>query len=177
MGQNAENVSPMSNAGRNTYVVERLTAALLELLEEELLAEIPVSRLCRRAGVGRASFYRNFESKEDILRAHIGKLFRDWTDEYEQREDAPLSALVEALFGHFTAHRAFYQLLNERELTYLLKDVILGLCGPKPEHTAIEAYAGAFAAYSLYGWIETWFQRGMRESPAFLAELFRSQGL
>ena len=69
MGQNAENVSPMSNAGRNTYVVERLTAALLELLEEELRAEIPVSRLCRRAGVGRASFYRNFESKEDILRA------------------------------------------------------------------------------------------------------------
>ncbi|MDE6887889.1 MAG: hypothetical protein K2P45_04490 [Eubacterium sp.] len=42
------------------------------------------------------------------------------------------------IFGHFEQKKAFYHLLYERSL--------------------------ACAAYSLYGWIEVWFQRGMQES-------------
>ena len=51
MEQNKKTVSPMSNEGRNAYVVEQLTAALLELLKEKPLEEISVSQLCGRAGV------------------------------------------------------------------------------------------------------------------------------
>ena len=61
MEQNQKTVSPMSNEGRNAYVVEQLTAALLELLRERPLGEISVSQLCEKAGVGRTSFYRNFQ--------------------------------------------------------------------------------------------------------------------
>lgn len=177
MRQNSKAVSPKSNEGRNVYVRGQLTAALLALLEERELGDIPVSTLCQWAGVGRASFYRNFEEKEDILRRYIGEIFKDWTQEYEKRENPPVSALIEGLFGHFETHRAFYSLLHRRGLAYLLKDVILGLCGPRAEHTAIEAYASAFAAYSIYGWVEVWFQRGMRETAGELAALFRGQGL
>ena len=59
----------------------------------------------------------------------------------------------------------------------MLKDIIIELCGPRPEHTAMEAYAKAFVAYSLYGWIEVWFQRGMQESAEELTKLFQKQGL
>lgn len=177
MRQNSEAVSPNSNQNRNRYVLRQLTAALLALLEEQELGDIPVSALCQRAGVGRASFYRNFEEKEDILRRYIGEIFRDWTEGYEKLANPPVSALIEGLFGHFEAHRDFYGLLHRRGLVYLLKDVILGLCGPKAEHTAIEAYASAFAAYSIYGWVEVWFQRGMTETAEELAALFRGQGL
>ncbi len=79
MEQNEKTVSPMSNEGRNAYVVERLTGALLELLEEKPLADVSVSELCDRAGVGRTSFYRNYQEKEDILRARVYHLFKDWT--------------------------------------------------------------------------------------------------
>ena len=53
MEQNGKPVSPMSNEGRNAYVVERLTAALLELLREKPLADISVSELCGRARTAR----------------------------------------------------------------------------------------------------------------------------
>lgn len=36
----------------------------------------------------------------------------------------------------------------------MLKDVIIDLCGPKPEYEAVQAYASAFVAYTLYGWID-----------------------
>ena len=174
MEQNGKPVSPMSNEGRNAYVVGQLTGALLELLREKPLADISVSELCDRAGVGRTSFYRNFQEKEDILRSYIKKLFDDWAQGAEQ--NPPLDRLIFILFSHFEAHRDFYILLNQRGLVPLLKDVILSNCGFRPELEAKAAYASAFAAYSLYGWVEVWFLRGMGESPAEMAALFQTQG-
>ena len=174
MEQNEKTVSPMSNEGRNAYVVEQLTAALLELLKEKPLEEISVSQLCGRAGVGRTSFYRNFQEKEDILRSYIKKLFDGWVQEAEQ--NPPLDRLIFILFSHFEAHRDFYTLLSKQGLVPLLKDVILSSCGFHPELEAKAAYASAFAAYSLYGWVEVWFRRGMRESAAEMAALFEGVG-
>ena len=174
MEQNEKTVSPMSNEGRNAYVVERLTGAMLELLREKPLAEISISELCGKAGVGRASFYRNYQEKEDILRARACRLFRDWTGLLG--DGAPLDRLILAMFTHFEEHRDFYALLNVRGLTGLLKDVILELCGFRPDQEAKAAYASAFAAYSLYGWVEVWFRRGMRESAAEMAALFEGAG-
>lgn len=180
MRQTGKNVSPMSNEGRNTYVMEHLTDALLTLLRDKSMSDISVRKLCDTAGVGRASFYRNFETKEDILRLHINRLFSEWTDIRNGEattKSLPLSGLIQSLFAHFERHRDFYLLLNERALIYLLKDVIIEICGPKPEDSNSEAYAKAFVAYTLYGWIEVWFQRGMKESSEEMAELFQMQGL
>ena len=54
---------------------------------------------------------------------------------------------------------------------------MIELCGPRPEHAKVEAYARAYAAYTLYGWIEVWFQRGMQETAEEIAEMFKEQGL
>lgn len=177
MRQNGKNVSPMSNEGRNAYVIEHITDALLKLLREKPMEEISISELCEQAGIGRASFYRNFNSREDILRAYIHGLFREWAKEDAQGENRSLSAFLRALFAHFERHRDFYALLNQRKLIYLLKDVIIGLCGPQPGHSKEEAYAKAYIAYTMYGWIEVWFQRGMRETAEEIAEMFQDRGL
>ena len=177
MKQTAKNVSPFSNKARNAYVIEHITDALLELLRDKPIEAVSISELCGLAGIGRASFYRNFESKEDILRGYINKIFKEWTNEADGKDNIPLSELLGFLFEHFEKHRDFYSLLNERNLAYLLKDVIIGLCGPKPEHSKVEAYARAYVSYALYGWIEVWFQRGMQETAEEIAEMFKEQGL
>lgn len=177
MKQNKENVSPMSNEGRNIYVIEHITESLLALLEEKGIEDISISELCANAGVGRASFYRNFSSKEDILEAYVHTLFHGWKSSWEENNSIPLSSAIGMIFGHFEQYRDFYHLLNERHLIYLLKDVILDTMGVKPDLPKGEAYAKAFAAYSLYGWIEVWFQRGMKESAEEMKQLFKIQGL
>ncbi len=177
MKQTSKNVSPFSNEARNAYVIEHITDALLKLLKDKPVGDISISELCDLAGIGRASFYRNFESKEDILRSYINKIFKEWTDESYQKENLPLNELLGLMFAHFEKHRDFYTLLNERNLVFLLKDVIIELCGPKPEHSRLEAYAKAYIAYTLYGWIEVWFQRGMKESAEEIAGMFKEQGL
>ena len=59
----------------------------------------------------------------------------------------------------------------------MLKDVILDILELKADLPKDQAYAKAFAAYSLYGWIEVWFQRGMQESAEEMKQLFQMQGL
>ena len=156
----------MSNEGRNAYVIQHLTDAFLSLFSQKPINDISISELVETAGVGRASFYRNYESKEDILKAYLNERFLEVKDEWAKNSGAPLSEQVRIMINHF-----------DRGQTYMLKDVIIDLCGPKPEYEAVQAYASAFVAYTLYGWIDVWFQRGMKESSDELAALFKAQGL
>ncbi len=56
MIQKSKSVSPMSNEGRNAYVIEHINEALWGLLKEKSLNEISISEICETAGVGRMSF-------------------------------------------------------------------------------------------------------------------------
>ena len=54
MRQTIRNVSPMSNEGRNAYVIEHLTDALLTLLRDHSINDVSISELCE-CEIGRAS--------------------------------------------------------------------------------------------------------------------------
>ena len=47
----------------------------------------------------------------------------------------------------------------------------------RPDLPKDEVYAKAFVVYSLYGWIEIWFPRGMQESAEEMKQFFLNQGL
>ncbi|MFR9216022.1 MAG: TetR/AcrR family transcriptional regulator [Ruthenibacterium sp.] len=165
----------MNNTQKNSYVKAHITAALLALLEERELKDISVRDITAAACVSRVSFYRNYREKEDILRQYIGGLFGQWTAEYDAAGSGGDSALMGALFGHLSAHKEFYLLLKRRGLAHLLKNVILDICGPKPEYPNADAYAAAFVAYGIYGWIEEWFARGMQESAQEITQMLQSR--
>ena len=104
----------MSNEGRNAYVIEHLTDALLTLLRDHSINDVSISQLCECAGVGRASFYRNFENKEDIVRLYINRLFCEWADAYEQGDDKPLSALIQSIFAHRKTQRFLWAVKRKK---------------------------------------------------------------
>ena len=83
MEQNSRNVSPFSNEARNAYVTEHITGALLSLLKEKPMQDISISEIVDTAGVGRTSFYRNYETKEDVVKKHIVKLLEKWDQDYK----------------------------------------------------------------------------------------------
>ena len=35
----------------------------------------------------------------------------------------------------------------------------------------------AYIAYTLYGWIQVWFQKGMQETAEEIAAMFQNRGL
>ncbi len=171
MEQSRENVSALCNAERNSYVRQRITESLLALLEERPLQEVSISELCAKAQVGRVSFYRNFESKEDVLKCRIRWLMDEFGYPGSEQDDRTFEEIITALFSHMDEHREFYGLLHRRGLSHLLKEALVEQLGIDFDGPAIEAYAKGFVVYHLYGWMEVWLERGMRESPREIEQL------
>ena|SRR5699024_8026833 len=73
-----------NNEQKNTYVKKQITLALLELLKEKPLVDISISELTQKAQIGRVSFYRNYQTKEDILREESDRLLKEWGKLYEE---------------------------------------------------------------------------------------------
>lgn len=170
MKQTRQNVSPMSNEGRNRYVITHITEALLELIVTKQLSDISIGELCDKAQVGRASFYRNFNSKEEIIQRYLEGLLSDWKENYTQQGK---DNFVESLFEHYYKQREICIILYRQGLAHLSLQSIIEVCGPKSEQPNIVAYTTAYLAYGLYGWIEEWFKRGMQETPQEMQRLWQ----
>jgi len=51
--------------------------ALIELLKKQEYSKLTVSALAKRAGLGRATFYRNFDTLDDVLRFICDRAFEE----------------------------------------------------------------------------------------------------
>lgn len=177
MEQKKKTVSPFSNEARNVYVREHITASVLKLLEEKPLQEISISEICEDAAIGRTSFYRNYESKEDVIKQFIRQLIGEWAQAYRPEQGGSNARLFGSFFQHLKDHADFFLLLKRRGLMYLFLEVYVALNGAVPEDENMWAYTKAFIAYGTYGWIEEWLARGMQESAQTMAELLAEHGM
>ena len=66
----------------NLFVRDCITKALFKLMKSKDYQEITVSALVRTAGVSRNSFYRNYQSIEDILWQYLIEQTSRWWEEY-----------------------------------------------------------------------------------------------
>lgn len=162
----------MNNQEKNTYVRTQLTQALLRLLQEKKLADISVSELTQRAQVGRASFYRNYQSLSDILFQYDQSLIQQWGAAFESDPASNVSNVFGSLFQHYKDHADFYLLLYRNGLTETMLETIKNHCGLTPALENKEAYAKAFWTYGIYGWLMEWMKRGMTESAGAINAMF-----
>ena len=158
----------MNNEQKNTYVKKQITAALLELLKEKPLSDISVSELTGRAEIGRVSFYRNYQSKEDILKEESDRLINEWGRLYEADPESAPETLFPSLFDFYRDHRDFYTTLYNAGMSSIMMETIIGTIQITPEMQNLEAYMKSFWAYGIYGWI----RRGMQESGKELSAIF-----
>lgn len=158
-----------------SYVKKQLISTLLELLTEKSLDKITIQELCQVAHIGRASFYRNFSTKEEIIKLYLHQELTVWHQKLAT--GSPLSEQLFSLFSYFESKHAIYDCLHQRELTYLIKDALFEILNINVDLPKEQAYATSYVAYSIYGWIDTWFQRGMQESAQEISEMFKAQGL
>lgn len=167
----------MGNRERNSYVIEQITEALINMLETTDLSAISVSSLIKESGVSRNSFYRNFEDKEDVLRRRIDSLLGEWEEAYSTIARGSNAELYGSLFAHLEQHSQFYLLLSRRGLFYLFREAYMHRWGTKPEMNDTQAFVVAFIAHGTCGWIEEWFARGMKESGDEMADKLAALGM
>lgn len=140
-------------------------------MKKQDFKNITITELTKRTGVGRVSFYRNFESKEDILVKKLDELAMIWHEELEKEENPDV---IIGLFSHFLKHKELIQLLYNSNLSNLLMKNVYNCCGPKPDQDNVTAYFNASLAGGVFAWCDEWVKRGMQETQQEMAEFWAS---
>ena len=164
----------MNNQEKNTYVREHILSALLMMLESTPISAIVVSDLVQKAGVGRASFYRNYASIEDILIQEERRLFEAWKESDKERTDQSRDAFVESLLNFYKSNQTFYLSLCHTGLSSIVRDTILSSIPIEPADPNPVAYVKSSIAYMIYGWVDEWMKRGMQESGTELVKMMNN---
>lgn len=164
----------------NETVREAITIALIRLMTQKPLAEIPITEIVKSAGVSRNSFYRNFDSREQVLCAHINSLYRSFFAEQEVplhlQDRNALHSFYLLRFQFVKKHRDFFSGLCRSNLLeyafeHLDRDLLLRISGLEP---SANEYALAVSCSACAGMIRAWIINDFRESEEELASVFSS---
>ena len=78
-----------------------IVQSLVYLMRKKSFHEIKITEICKKAGVSRLSYYRNFESKEDIVLYYFNNNFEKIIGKITMMESISYRELIEMLFLHF----------------------------------------------------------------------------
>lgn len=160
----------------NLRVKMSITDALFELMHEKNISEITVTEIIRKAGVARASYYRNYESKEDVLVT----LVRDVLEYFRMTMDYDLAEGI--TYRHVVRCFAFFQEFGEYALNLYesgFASLVLDELNQFHEMIAGNMPASSIERYELYMYMGAlfntainWLQSGAKESPEEMAAAF-----
>lgn len=97
-----------------------LIDALLALMETKSYDAITITEITKKAGVARLTFYRHFESKEQILLAHFEILFSRFFVELSETPGMDLRAALCRCFEYWKEDGEIAKLLVRQDLKTLL---------------------------------------------------------
>lgn len=119
---------------------ERLVAAMAEVCGERGYAESSISEVARRAGVSKASFYRQFKDKRDCMLASFEELFGRLLAEIERACAGEVEPSAKARAGVVVA-AALLAADPPTARLLSLEIVAVGSEGAQAQHQAIERMA------------------------------------
>ena len=110
---------------KNNYnVVTLITNTLIELINKKNYESISISELCIKAGVGRMSFYRNFNSKDEILIKYISDITYNFIKNNKIVYNEPnFKTYIIALFEHLRNNKTLCYNLYKINKLHLIKDI------------------------------------------------------
>lgn len=154
----------------NAVVKESITQALLILMEDSPLSKISITSIVQKAGVGRVSFYRNFESKKNVLEQHLLKLLQEWGKSFENQGNPQYFS--ESLLDHYYSNKDFYLLLYKHGLSTMVYETIRRGTKVYESQNNLERYGKSMLAGMLFGYVDEWIRQGMQETPKEMVTLW-----
>lgn len=161
----------------NILVKEYIAQALAKLIQTKSLSEISITELAQIAGVSRMTYYRNFNSKEEIFSSYFDILFARY-DEEEGSDPKGVYHDAEHMVHYFSSF-----ILKNKDFLYsvvsngygnlflsTMTDYIVKKW-QQDKNNHIEYYTLCAFAGSLYNLYVSWVKNNYRETPEEMAQI------
>lgn len=160
--------------------------AIIVLLKDYRYEDITVSDVIKKAGISRATFYRHFKSKEEVVKVAVDMFFSSFDTElqryYKNNQEEDELYLIQHFFErigkenhlvHLVIKANLQGLMIEgiRKIIYTQKEEFYGLI--KTDKTT-EEYTIDLVALSAWGLIARWMKNGQKESTKELSHIYVS---
>lgn len=160
----------------NQLVKEKITASLFQLLKEKSISEITITEIIQSAGVARASFYRNYASKENVLITLISDILDDYRKHL--KNDGDFFYTYENIYMSFEYFQRYHEYAMDLHY-YGYGSLVLHKLNQFHEEVAgtmsfksIERYKLYMYMGSLYNTAMVWIMGGMKESIDEITDIF-----
>jgi AcrR family transcriptional regulator len=164
---------------------QRLGSALVELIQEKSVDDVTVQEVLDRASVGRSTFYLHFRGTDDLLLSQLEGFLEMMSTSLSVRKEASNRVVpVTEMFEHIGNQRKVYRALADSGRLHDFFDLAQGYFTrgiekrlaesgllPKLPQNELNARAAALAG-SLLSLLRWWMDRGAKEPPRGMDELF-----
>ena len=158
----------------NILTKECIVTALLRLMETQSYDSISITDITNLAGVSRMAYYRNYNSKDEILINHILDREKLLLSEIEAQKDYDLKGAIAYVSGFFQENanviQAIYDAGLSHMLTQLLEERIYNYF-PIAAATKSGRYAVHYYVGGILSIFKLWFDGGMKETVAEIADI------
>jgi AcrR family transcriptional regulator len=163
----------------------RLGSALVTLIHEKPFNDVTVQEVLDRASVGRSTFYLHFRNKDDLLLSQLEMFLETMSTTLGNRKEESQRVLpVAEMFSHIGGQNRIYRALADAGRLNDFFDLAQGYFSRAIEqrlresrrcshliHQELSARSYALAA-GLLALLKWWVDRGAREAPRAIDELF-----
>jgi len=156
---------------------KRITEALLDLMRQYPYKDITITQICQEAQIVRQTYYRNFDSKDDILRFYLDNMVRQYFNDYYKVQD--IYTQLKDFFSYMLSSSEFLLLASKNSLFFMIDETITmnityfinfqqitTIDDPK-----MEKYVTGFIASTICSLLSLWTDNGFLESPEKMSQL------
>ena len=167
----------MSRGTKTTeFLKECMADALIKLMKTTPVNKIAAKDITDAAGVGRATWFRNFNSKEEAISYKFTRLWECWLEESKpEYQDLSDQDKTIVLFEFIYSVRDLIALIYEQKMQFCLYPMYQKILIPDGIKTVRERYAIRFMAYGMTGFVEEWILRKFQETPEDIIHILNEQ--
>lgn len=163
----------MSRKNKSTeFINDCIADALLQLMEEKPIEKITAQEITDLAGVGRATFFRHFHSKDDILTYKLIRLWNQWVINHNLSQEGHFSlSNTEDLLAFNLSIRPLIYRIYSAGMQHAIYMAFYQVMEPYFSFEPLHNYTSKFYAYGVFALLDEWIKRDFAETPKQIADI------
>ena len=167
-------------AGQIARTKSWIEGALISLANDQDFSNITVTKICKKAGVGRQTFYRHFSGKEDVVRKSMRRTFDAYLEflkaQSSEAQDIDFVNLQTLRF--WKSNSDLFQLVKNPSIRFIifseLDDLMDRLVDERLIYSDLDPFLRNFRHWGMKGVLLVWAESDMRQTPEEINAVLKS---
>lgn len=163
------------NTQKRSFSKDCLSDALMLLMKNKPASEITVREITEKAGVSRATWFRQFKDKREAVVYNLVRKWERWADDHHLEEPGKISiANVDCFVDYiYEIREVRLALIGSGMESAVLDSFLAVLMAEEYEKPSPDYFTLQFMTYGLTGIVDAWAETGYAVDKRTMADYLR----